>query len=206
MKKVTENILLIIIILFPLGANSQSLKEIVSTSDSIISVFNTQLEKTPYEKIELVSFGDDFYIDYQEKDTFLLENMKDFKFVKIKETKDHSIYEYYQGTISDIKRIEKTIYYFDKHNLLMTDYIYIIKGDEYEDMGYNYSLEEKRFVFDHDQNLWGYITRDGEGNSLQNNVNFPFSAINVHTIIYDKNQYETIGKRLNNGEIDFLYE
>ena len=123
---------------------------------------------------------------------------------------DYAMFEYYTGRIYDQKNEEKTVYYFYKHNLLLTCNSYYIKTFDLdyalEDVGYNFTFEEKRMVFGSNGKPWGYITRDGEGNSKETDMGkIQFSKIDVNRIIYDKNMFETIGMRLMDGEIDFLY-
>ena len=197
-------------ILMFVTANAQESYEILAKSDSIISVFNKALKNVNYEKIDLVSCGDNFYFDEEMRDTFLLENTHDFKYLRSKMKGDYAMFEYYTGRIYDQKNEEKTVYYFYKHNLLLTCNSYYIKTFDLdyalEDVGYNFTFEEKRMVFGSNGKPWGYITRDGEGNSKETDMGkIQFSKIDVNRIIYDKNMFETIGMRLMDGEIDFLY-
>ena len=197
-------------ILMFVTAKAQESYEILAKSDSIISVFNKALKNVNYEKIDLVSIGDNFYFDEEMCDTFLLENTHDFKYLRSKQKGDYAMFEYYTGGIYDQKNEEKTVYYFYKHNLLLTCNSYYIKTFDIdyaiEDVGYNFTFEEKRMVFGINGKPWGYITRDGAGNSKETDMGkIQFSKIDVNKIIYDKNMFETIGMRLMDGEIDFLY-
>ncbi|MBP5370094.1 MAG: hypothetical protein J6Z01_16745 [Bacteroidales bacterium] len=197
-------------ILMFVTAKAQESYEILAKSDSIISVFNKALKNVNYEKIDLVSMGDNFYFDEEMRDTFLLENTHDFKYLRTKQKGDYAMFEYYTGRIFDQKNEEKTVYYFYKHNLLLTCNSYYIKTFDLdyaiEEVGYNFTFEEKRMVFGNNGKPWGYITRDGEGNSKETDMGkIQFSKIDVNKIIYDKNMFETIGMRLMDGEIDFLY-
>ena len=197
-------------ILMFVTAKAQESYEILAKSDSIISVFNKALKNVNYEKIDLVNMGDNFYFDEEMRDTFLLENTHDFKYLRTKQKGDYAMFEYYTGRIFDQKNEEKTVYYFYKHNLLLTCNSYYIKTFDLdyaiEEVGYNFTFEEKRMVFGNNGKPWGYITRDGEGNSKETDMGkIQFSKIDVNKIIYDKNMFETIGMRLMDGEIDFLY-
>ena len=197
-------------VLMFVSASAQESYEILAKSDSIISVFNKALKNVKYDKIDLVSTGDNFYFDEEMRDTFLLENTHDFKYLRTKLKGDYALFEYYTGRIFDQKNEEKTVYYFYKHNLLLTCNSYYIKTFDLdyalEEVGYDFTFEEKRMVFDNNGKPWGYITRDGEGNSKETDLGkIQFSKIDINRIIYDKNMFETIGMRLMDGEIDFLY-
>lgn len=197
-------------VLMFVSASAQESYEILAKSDSIITAFNKALKNVNYEKIDLVSCGDNFYFDEEMRDTFLLENTHDFKYLRIKSKGDYALFEYYTGRIFDQKNEEKTVYYFYKHNLLLTCNSYYIKTFDLdyalEEVGYDFSFEEKRLVFAPNGKPWGYITRDGEGNSKETDLGkIQFSKIDINRIIYDKNMFETIGMRLMDGEIDFLY-
>lgn len=197
-------------ILMCVTATAQESYEILAKSDSIITAFNKVLKNVNYEKIDLVSCGDNFYFDEEMRDTFLLENTHNFKYLRSKLKGDYAMFEYYTGRIYDQKNEEKTIYYFYKHNLLLTCNSYYIKTFDLdyalEDVGYDFTFEEKRMVFGNNGKPWGYIVRDGEGNSKETDLGkIQFSKIEISKIIYDKNMFETIGMRLMDGEIDFLY-
>ena len=197
-------------ILMCVSATAQESYEILAKSDSIITAFNKVLKNVNYEKIDLVSSGDNFYFDEEMRDTFLLENTHNFKYLRSKLKGDYAMFEYYTGRIYDQKNEEKTIYYFYKHNLLLTCNSYYIKTFDLdyalEDVGYDFTFEEKRMVFGNNGKPWGYIVRDGEGNSKETDLGkIQFSKIEISKIIYDKNMFETIGMRLMDGEIDFLY-
>ena len=197
-------------ILMCVSATAQESYEILAKSDSIITAFNKVLKNVNYEKIDLVSSGDNFYFDEDMRDTFLLENTHNFNYLRSKLKGDSAMFEYYTGRIYDQKNEEKTIYYFYKHNLLLTCNSYYIKTFDLdyalEDVGYDFTFEEKRMVFGNNGKPWGYIVRDGEGNSKETDLGkIQFSKIEISKIIYDKNMFETIGMRLMDGEIDFLY-
>lgn len=192
------------------SAQAQESYEILAKSDSIISVFDKELKNVNYEKTELVSFGDNFYFDEETCDTFLLENTHDFKFLRSKEKGDYAMFEHYTGNIYGQKNEEKTVYFFYNHKLLLTIHSYYTKefdlDNPLEEVGYNFTFEEKRMVFGDNGKPWGYIVRDGEGNSKETDMRkIQFSKIDINKIIYDKNMFETIGMRLMDGEIDFLY-
>ncbi|MBR4214513.1 MAG: hypothetical protein IKR94_04250 [Bacteroidales bacterium] len=192
------------------GAAAQESYEILAKSDSIINVFDKALKNVKYEKTELVSFGDNVYFDEELCDTFLLENTNDFKFLRSKEKNGYALFEYYTGKIYNNKNEEKTVYYFYNHKLLLTCNSYYTKeydpDNALEEVGYFFTFEEKRMVFGDNGKPWGYIVRDGEGNSKQTDMRkIQFSKIDINRIIYDKNMFETIGMRLMDGEIDFLY-
>ncbi|MBR4440546.1 MAG: hypothetical protein IKS00_03245 [Bacteroidales bacterium] len=193
-------------VLVSANAVAQEWYEISAKSDSIIAVFDKILKNVNYEKTELVSFGDNFYYDEETCDTFLLENTQYFKHLRTKKKDKYVMFVYYNGNISDQKNEEKTIYYFYDKKLLLTCNSYYVKIFDYDDMSYFFTFEEKRMVFGEDGKPWGYIVRDGEGNSKETDVSkIRFSKIDINRIIYDKNMFETIGMRLMEGEIDFLY-
>ena len=207
-----KTILTVIITIIAFGAAlAQESYEICAKSDSIITLFSEALKNVNYEKTELVSMGDNFFVDEEECDTFLLENSHNFKFLKTKEKDSLTVFEYYNGNIYDITNEEKLVYYFCNQKLLLTCNCYFTKFtspyDEYAlENGYNFTFEEKRMVFAPDGKPWGYIVRDGEGNSKETDVaKIKFSKIDLRHIIYDKNRFETIGQRLMDGDIDFLY-
>lgn len=211
-KRTMKKIFLIALstLLMAVVATAQESYEILAKSDSIISVFDKALKNVKYEKTELVSFGDNFYFDEEMCDTLLLENTNDFKFLLSKEKNGYALFEYYTGRIYNNKNEEKTVYYFYNHKLLLTCNSYYTKeyDPDYalEEVGYNFSFEEKRMVFGDNGKPWGYIVRDGVGNSKETDMRtIQFSKIDISRIIYDKNMFETIGMRLMDGDIDFLY-
>lgn len=199
--------LMFIIMTMSNAAIAQDIRENKRISDSIITVFNTALNSVNYVKTELIANPNDFYLDENKEingDTVWLENYENYRFYRTKESGDKKVAEYFTGKIGNLFECEKTIYFFYKGKLVMTQQLFVSHGDALDDYGVNLFLEEKRIIFSQTNGTAPiYITRDFEGaNNLTDIRNVAFKQLDVRRIIYDKNVFETIGLKIYNHETD----
>ena len=172
--------------------NAQNARAVKIKTDSVISLFATTLKNQKYEFTEMIKNPDNYFEDYNNEiigDTLQLGN-----------------FEYYKGRIGQVFENEKYIYHFFDGKLLLTQSMLEKHGESLDDdSGVYYVKEERRLLFDRISNRPPlYITRDGEGNSDEFDINkIEFKQIASERIIYDKYTFEIIGEKIYNGKNDF---
>jgi len=189
--------------------NAQNARAVKIKTDSVISLFATTLKNQKYEFTEMIKNPDNYFEDYNNEiigDTIQLGNFEYFKFYRTKHKDNFFMAEYYKGRIGQVFENEKYIYYFFDGKLLLTQSMLEKHGESLDDdSGVYYVKEERRLLFDRISNRPPlYITRDGEGNSDEFDINkIEFKQIASERIIYDKYTFEIIGEKIYNGKNDF---
>lgn len=189
---------------------AQAVNNLRRATDSVITTFGNAVEGKPYVRTELIKEPTNYYMDELNDltgDSIWVANFEDFRFYRTRTDGRYTVVEYFSGKNATVFEAEKINYYFDNKRLVMTNYNYVRHGEAIEDVGASVFMEQKRVLFEAvgtPLNFPLMLFREGEGMSETLKMDeIPFRQIDVRKIIYDKNTYELIAKKIiNNEEIE----
>ncbi len=185
------------------ATNAQNVVNVRRATDSVIATFTQAVEDHPYQRTELVKEPTNYYMDELNDltgDSVWVANFEDFNFYRTRTDGRYTVAEYYEGKNATLFEAEKIRYFYDDKRLVMTEYNFVRHGEAMEDIGVDMFIEQKRVLFEDHGNPLKFplmLIREGEGVNEDLNMDaIPFKQIDVRKIIYDKNIYETIGKKI----------
>ena len=195
--------IIIILLLTAASAHPQAVNNVRRVTDSVITNFGNAVEGKPYTRTELIKEPTNYYMDELNDltgDSIWVANFEDFNFYRTRTDGRYTVAEYYEGKNATLFEAEKIRYFYDDKRLVMTEYNFVRHGEAMEDIGVDMFIEQKRVLFEDHGNPLKFplmLIREGEGVNEDLNMDaIPFKQIDVRKIIYDKNIYETIGKKI----------
>jgi hypothetical protein len=195
--------IIIILLLTAASAHPQAVNNVRRVTDSVITNFGNAVEGKPYTRTELIKEPTNYYMDELNDltgDSIWVANFEDFNFYRTRTDGRYTVAEYYEGKNATLFEAEKIRYFYDDKRLVMTEYNFVRHGEAMEDIGVDMFIEQKRVLFEDHGNPLKFplmLIREGEGVNEDLNMDaIPIKQIDVRKIIYDKNIYETIGKKI----------